>query len=54
MDCNTLKTLRMSTSGVYTHSTLSVSYHQHNTSNKRGISIAKPDLFYGDCDKVDN
>ena len=44
----------MSTSGVYTHSTLSVSYHQHDTNNERGISVAKPDLFYGDCNKVDD
>ena len=39
---------------MYTHSALSVSHHWHNTSNERGISIAKPDLFYGDCDKVDD
>ena len=54
MNRNTLKTLRISTSGVYAHGTLSVSHHQHNISNERGISIAKPDLFYGDCDKVDD
>ena len=54
MDCNTLKTLRMSTSGVYAHGTLSVSHHQHSTDNERGISVAKPDLFYGDYDKVDD
>ena len=53
-DCNTLKTLRMSTSGVYAHGTLSVSHHQHDTSNERGISVAKPDLFYGDHNKVDD
>ena len=44
----------MSTSGVYAHGTLSVSNHQHHTNNGRGISTAKPDLFYGDCDKVDD
>ena len=44
----------MSTSGVYTHGVLSVSNHQHNTNGGRGISVAKPDLFYGDCDKVDD
>ena len=44
----------MSTSGEYTHGTLSVSHHQHDTNNRRGISVTKPDLFYGDCDKVDN
>ena len=44
----------MSTSGVYAHGTSSVSNHQHNTDSGRGISIAKPDLFYGDCDKVDD
>ena len=54
MDRNTLKTLRMSTSEVYTHGTLSISNHQHDTDGGRGISIAKPDLFYGDHDKVDD
>ena len=49
-----MKTLRISTSGVYTHGTSSVSHHQHDTSNERGISVTKPDLFYGDCDKVDD
>ena len=44
----------MSTSGVYAHGALSVSNHQHNTDSGRGISIAKPDLFYGDRDKVDD
>ena len=44
----------MSTSGVYTHGTSSVSYHWYDTSNERGISVTKPDLFYGDHDKVDN
>ena len=44
----------MSTSGVYAHGISSVSHHRHNTSNERGISVAKPDLFYGDRDKVDN
>ena len=53
-DRNTLKILRMSTSGVYTHGTLSVSNHQHDTNSGRGISVAKPDLFYGDCNKVNN
>ena len=54
MDHNTLKTLRISTSGVYAHSALSISNHQHDTNSGRGISVTKPDLFYGDCDKVDN
>ena len=44
----------MSTSGVYAHSALSVSHHWYDTSNERGISVAKPDLFYRDCDKVDD
>ena len=44
----------MSTSGVYTYGTLSVSNHQHDTNNGRGISVTKPDLFYEDCDKVDD
>ena len=44
----------MSTSEVYTHGASSISNHQHNTDSGRGISITKPDLFYGDCDKVDD
>ena len=44
----------MSTSGAYAHGASSVSHHQHDTSNERGISVAKPDLFYGDRDKVDD
>ena len=39
---------------MYAHGTLSVSNHQHDTNSGRGISVAKPDLFYGNCDKVDN
>ena len=39
---------------MYAHSTLSVSNHQHDTNSGRGISVAKPDLFYGDHDKVDD
>ena len=44
----------MSTSGVYTHSASSISHHQHDTNDRGGINVAKLNLFYGDCDKVDN
>ncbi len=39
---------------MYTHGALSISNHQHDTNNGREISATKPDLFYGDCDKVDD